>query len=139
MPAIGELGAEHELLLDLSDRVRRAIAGGDDNVACDQFGDLVEILEVHTAVEEAGLFAALGDEGELDEHVAALLGDHTAAWASVEAISRAAADGWDLAVCAFLDDLRAHIEREEYDLFPASIVALSPSGWERVAAARPRP
>jgi hypothetical protein len=135
MPAIEELGAEHERLLDLAGRIRRAITGGDHTLARWAFSELLAVLRIHTAVEEAGLLAELRAEGEFDEHVAALLDDHTAAWAAVDAVGRAG-DNWETTVCAFLDELRDHIGREEYDLFPASIPALSAASWERVAAAR---
>jgi hypothetical protein len=138
MPAIAELGAEHERLLDLGGRVRRAIAAGDAAAGRRTFDDLVAILRVHTAVEEAGLLTELRAEGELDEHVAALLDDHRSAWAAVDAVGRSAGADWEAATGAFLDDLDSHIRREEHDLFPASIPALSPAAWERVAAARQR-
>ena len=36
---------------------------------------------------------------------------------------------------ALLGDLAHHIQREEYDVFPASVLAVAPSAWDDVEAA----
>ena len=59
MPVIEDLGADHEALLDLADDVERSIARQDEPAARRQFARLVEDLRLHTAVEEASVFAAL--------------------------------------------------------------------------------
>jgi hemerythrin-like domain-containing protein len=140
MPAIGELGAEHDRILDLAARVQRAIARGDGSSARSDFAELVADLRVHTAVEETGLFTELRAVGELDRHVAGLSGEHDDTWETINRLAATDAAGgeWDTAVVAFLDELRDHIGREEYDLFPASIPALAADGWERAADARHR-
>jgi hemerythrin-like domain-containing protein len=140
MPAIGELGAEHERILDLAGRVQRAIARGDGSSARSDFAELVADLRVHTAVEEAGLFTELRAAGEFDCHVAGLSGEHDATRETIDRLAAMDAAGgeWDAAVLAFLDELQDHIGREEYDLFPASIPALTTDGWERAADARHR-
>jgi len=38
---------------------------------------------------------------------------------------------WDESALRLLDDLHDHIGREEYDLFPASLLALGPADWAR--------
>lgn len=131
MPVIEELGAAHAQLGVLADAVRRALAGDDVVGARSVFGVLVRDLRAHTTFEEATVFAALQAEGEMGDDVAALLDDHRRA---LDAADGLAADdpSWPSSVVKLLDDLHSHIAREEYDLFPAMLMALSPAGWDAV-------
>jgi hypothetical protein len=106
IPVIEDLGDQHARLGVLAETVRRAAAAGDTVRARAVFDELVEVLRVHTAFEEATVFAALRSEGEMDDDVDGLLAD-----------------------------LHVHIAREEYDLFPAMLMALSPAGWDAVERA----
>ena len=134
MALIEELGAEHERLTDLVGQVHRGVARGDMGWARDRFGELVALLRVHTAVEEAGVFSALRAAGELGGQVDALLAEHASVWESIGGLGRR----WEGEVALrLIAELGAHIAREEYDLFPASLVAITPAGWdaaERAAA-----
>jgi hypothetical protein len=139
MPVIEDLGADHEELLLRSGEVRRALADDDRSRAVDGFTALVRLLRTHTAVEEASVFAGLRAAGELDGDVDALLAEHVDTWTAVDRLDAGAAE-WSGAVLAVLDALAVHIAREEYDVFPATLVAISPSGWDEIeqAAARVR-
>lgn len=132
MRVIEDLGAEHDELRSMAGNVRRAIEGGRRIDARRQLEDLVDLLRSHTDVEEASVFAALRAAGELGEHVKSLAEEHTAVWAQLDAADSRA---WDRTVLAVLDDLADHIAREEYDLFPAAVVALDPSAWDEAEAA----
>jgi hypothetical protein len=73
---IGDLGADDELIGDLSGEVDRAVARGDRGAASAALADLLAAVRTHTRVEEASLFAALRAEGEMVDHVDALASDH---------------------------------------------------------------
>ena len=127
-PLIDELGDEHERLTRVAAEVRRAGRAGDRVRARARFEELTALLRVHTAAEEAGVFSALRAAGELEDQVDALLADHAAVWASIDDLN---GDGWeDEAVLRVIADLEAHIAREEYDLFPATVLAVPPGGWD---------
>ena len=135
MPVIDALGADHDELLHLASLVRRAIGRGDHPAAGVSLDRLVALLRVHTAVEEASVFAALRAAGEFPDRLDGLLGDHAAAWDAVARLGVAGGDGWAARVLALLDDLAAHIALEEYDLFPASLLAVALPDWAAVEAA----
>ena len=130
---IEDLGADHERLGDLARRVRTAIDAGDREAAHDALDDLITFLRHHTELEEASVFAALRAAGEMSDHVEALAADHAAVWDAVAALDDV--DDWNARVLTLLDDLHEHIAREEYDLFPATLVALAPADWDAVEAA----
>jgi hypothetical protein len=135
MPVIDALGHDHIQLLDLAANVRRAIAAGSTEQARELLAELVALLRLHTDVEEASVFAGLRAAGELGGDVDALLAQHQAAWS---AVARLDTDRWDEDVLTFLDELGEHIAREEYDLFPASLVFVPPLAWDEVEAAARR-
>jgi hypothetical protein len=132
VPVIAELAADHEALLELAARTRAAIAAGDRDTAARHLGRLIEGLHQHTATEEAGLFRVAARAPELLDVVHDLEHDHTDVWRAVGEFGDLAS--WDRQVRALVDDRRAHIAREEYDLFPATLVALGPAAWEEVSA-----
>lgn len=128
--AIGALAREHDDLLSLASDVRSALSRDDVEVAEARLSELVELLAPHVTREERGLFP------ELDGRVNALLDDH--AWVR-DRIEELADGGCDRTTrrtmtVELLDELAAHIAVEEYDLFPAALLELSPDAWERVAA-----
>jgi hypothetical protein len=128
MPLIEELAAEHERLTDLAAQVRRAVRDDDAGRARDRFGELVVLLMVHTAAEEAGVYAALRAVGELGDQVDALLADHASARQSTGGLG---GSRWEEElVLGVIAELETHIAREEYDLFPATLLAIPPAGWD---------
>jgi hypothetical protein len=134
MPVIEDLGADHEDLLARADLVRDRLRTGRRDDAAAAFDELVRALRRHTAVEEASLFAALRASGEMVDAVDGLADDHTMVWRTVDALDPDGA-GWDGVVAGLLDDLQDHIAREEYDLFPASLMAIGPAEWDAVETA----
>jgi hemerythrin-like domain-containing protein len=125
---IEELGEEHARLAVLSHDVRASIAADDLGHAHDVFNELVELLDAHSTKEEEGLFAALRAEHELLDDVTALISDH-------DGIAALIVDGdsdFPASALEVLHQLEEHIQREEYDLYPATRLALSPAGWDMV-------
>lgn len=128
---VRRLMAEHERLLDLAGEVRAALRHGDEPSARRSFDELLALLWPHVRAEERGLFSVLRRAGEFVEYLDRLENDHRAFGAAA-----AAADGdWARRVPAILDELREHIEAEEYGLFPAALAALGGEQWDGMAAA----
>jgi hemerythrin-like domain-containing protein len=125
---IEELGEEHARLAVLSHDVRASLAADDLGHARHLFNELVELLDAHSAKEEEGLFAALRAEHELLDDIAALIGEH-------DELAALIVDGdsdFPSSALEVLRQLEQHVQREEYDLFPATRLALSPAGWDMV-------
>lgn len=135
MPVIEDLGADHESLLARSSEVHRAIGRGDHAIARAELDRLVHALRHHTTIEEASLFAGLRAAGEMVDHVDALTGDHAAVSSDVARLDHLDGAEWDAAVVRLLDELRDHISREEYDLFPATLLAIGPGDWDAIEQA----
>jgi hemerythrin-like domain-containing protein len=93
--------------------------------------ELVPRLERHVRREEDGIFRALVDSGEFLDEVDALKGEHNEFEKSIAALDPEARD-FPAAVSTLLDDLAAHIDREDYGIFPVSVVTLGASGWSTV-------
>jgi hemerythrin-like domain-containing protein len=129
---IDELSDEHAAMAALGDGIRAALADGRGDDARAGFAQLAELLDRHCDKEETGLFAVLREEHELPVEVAGALADHKGADRLVAALPE---EGWDDAVVEFLDGLDRHCRREERDIFPATRVAVSDHGWDRVEAA----
>lgn len=131
-PVIGALSAEHVEIAETAGLLRRAIAVGQDDEARRLLAELTGLLAPHVAREERGLFAELAAEGSMADTVEALCAEHT----HLEAALRVPGDGapdWSPVLSA-LDRLHEHIEKEENGLFPAAVILLSMSAWERVQA-----
>lgn len=134
MAPIKELSDEHERIESLAAVLRRALLATDPAA----LGALVALqreLGPHLAKEEAGLFAQLATRPGLTDYLAELAGDHARARAVLLAARDVAAP---TALLGALDELAAHIETEEHDLFPASRLILDDFGWSEVAAAHAR-
>jgi hemerythrin-like domain-containing protein len=132
MPVIQGLSDDHERLLHFAADVRRGIESGDRFEARLRLEDLLQLLRVHDDVEEASLYPTMRDAGEFDEYVDALFADHDSVWETIAHLDEAT---WDKDVLTLLNDLHCHISREEHDLFPATLLAISPSAWEDIGAA----
>jgi hemerythrin-like domain-containing protein len=122
-PAIAELSADHEAILDLAWRVAEARRTGDDAVA--DLHALAARLALHVAVEEDRLYPLLAEVGRLADDVrVALELEH-------RELDAALADGgFDRR--AFYA-LAAHIEHEETELFPAAMLSFDDEEWESLA------
>lgn len=128
-PLIGRLSAEHEEIANAAGRLRNAITQGEADLLT-LLDDLVDLLLPHTSIEETGLFTELRDEGSLAEAVEKLCAEHDDIHGVLGAIDRDAPD-WP-AVLAALDRLHRHIDNEEHGLFPAAVIALPISAWDRI-------
>jgi len=129
--AIRELMDEHTALVDQSYGVRQALQSGDPAGAMTLLNDLVSRLQRHVQREEDGIFRALRDSGEFLDEVDALKGEHNEFEKAIAALDPEARD-FPAAVSTLLDDLAAHIDREDYGIFPVSVVTLGASGWSTV-------
>lgn len=134
LPVIDGLGDDHEALLAHCGAVRRAVAAGDDVAARAALAELIDRLRLHTAIEEATVFRALVAAGEFADTVDELDDDHRRARAAIDELVSLPAAVWPSAALALVDDLRHHIAREEYDLFPAVGVALSAAQLDQIEA-----
>ncbi|MFA6576378.1 MAG: hemerythrin domain-containing protein [Nocardioides sp.] len=132
--SIRELRDEHDALAGQAFHVRHALAFGDRSAARALLDELASHLDQHVTREEHGMFAALRTQGEFADEVEALEGEHRAMDAVVAGLDPESPDFTARAV-ALLDDLEAHIEREDLGVFPVAVVTLGASGWATVEAA----
>ena len=134
--AIAELTAEHDLVVNISGELIRALKAGDLDVAAEKARAVAAVLVPHTAVEERALFPAMAEE--YGEHVTALRQDHRL----IEAVLAESADGtpvdrgWPARLEHALWVLREHILKEEDGVFPAALAELSPEQWDVLGAVR---
>jgi hemerythrin-like domain-containing protein len=129
-PKIAALSVDHVALLCL--RVLEQAVEADDHVAAAGAVDQTEaLLRRHAADEERGVFTQLRHAGVDDAYVAAFEGDHTAIDHLLVACRTT---GWRTAALSLIELLRAHIAREERDLFPAAHQLLTPSQWDAIDA-----
>jgi hypothetical protein len=137
VPAIADLKAEHESLVDQASHVRAALTSDDPASTMRLLTRLVGHLTSHVGREEDGIFRALRESGEYGEEVEALEGEHRdleLAIAGLDVTSPAFAGR----VTRLLDDLDVHVQREELGIFPASVVTLGVTGWNLVDEAHLR-
>jgi hemerythrin-like domain-containing protein len=132
---IAELMDEHTALVDEASYVRHDLGAGDRVSAMARLTGLLSRLDRHVRREEAGVFRAMRDAGEFVDEIDELEGEHRAFAATTAALDVDAAD-FTARVTALLDDLDAHVEREDLGIFPVSVVTLGASGWATVDDAR---
>ena len=130
-PEIGKLGAEHDAISELADRLMGEVSAGTETVA-GAAARLRELLIPHVRGEEGGVFRVADEIGLRYQYVEELEDDH-------RRFDGALSDPADLGVRelqALLDELYHHIAVEEYDLFPVVARHLSPevSSLERQRA-----
>lgn len=126
---IADLGAEHDRIEELADRVLTAVKNG-DSAAGERFTELIELLTAHVEREEAGIFVEARTAGLASYYVEDLEEDHrnfAATLADPLRLSPAEIE-------RLFDDLHRHIAIEEYDLFPAAAQVLTEVQWERIAS-----
>jgi hemerythrin-like domain-containing protein len=138
LTAIAELTEEHDAVVTLSGRARRAVAAGDLDAAAGVVRLIAAVMTPHTAVEEDALFPAMAID--FGEHVLGLLSEHRV----IEAVLAESADRtpidstWPARLLRMLDLLREHIIKEEDGVFPAALTTLEPAQWDLLAAVRDR-
>jgi hemerythrin-like domain-containing protein len=122
-----ELAAEHVELQHLSGHLRDALAAGED--ATDVFSRFKDLLELHAAKEEVGLFPQVLVLGKLDDRISELIHEHD----QLHVLLAGGAHGAGVAEALKL--LAQHIDDEEYDLFPHVFNALDPEQWDEIELA----
>jgi len=122
-----ELAAEHERLLELGDILHSALHDGAD--AAEVFAEFVQLLHMHAAKEEIGLFVHAKATTPLADQIDALCCEHgdLHRWLADGLTGRHVPDALRLLV--------THIDDEEYDLFPHIIHALDPEQWDEIELA----
>src|SRR6476659_6599395 len=132
---IGELMDEHDALTVEGDDLRRALADGDRTRAAELWHRLVGHVDEHVRKEEVGLFTAMREKGEFVDEVEALEQEHDDLDQWFGSLDP---DGPDFQeqLSGVLADLAQHIHRENFGLFPVSVVSLGARGWDRVEDAR---
>jgi len=125
-PEIAALSADHEHMLSLTARLRRAHAAGEP--LSELAGGLADLLGPHARREEVGVFAALLEEGIDSTYVERFEQEHE----NLEALTtRDISPGQALQLVELLE---GHIFREETDLFPAAHQLLGSDAWTMIAA-----
>jgi hemerythrin-like domain-containing protein len=132
VPAIAQLTAEHDAIVDLMARVRDAVARDDRDSAAQTARQMLAILGPHTSVEEQALFPAM--QAEFTEQIDQLRAEHR----EIEAVlaTQPTDPDWPAHLLAALHQLREHILKEQDGVFPASLAILRPEDWERLDAVR---
>ena len=125
---IQRLMAEHESLLDLAAQLRATVVNGNEAAARAILAALTEVLHPHVQAEEQGLFAVLRERGEFLDHIDWLETEH------MELSAKLAAPLTGQIVLGICDELREHIHREEYGLFPFALADLGGEDWAAVVA-----
>ncbi|WP_191971361.1 hemerythrin domain-containing protein [Streptomyces luteolifulvus] len=127
---------QHELIADLAQQVRQALADGDEPTARTRFGEMQSLLTPHNKWEEHGLFARLTRQGDYADQVRELEAEHTGLHAAIDQAGLTLV-GWRDAVTRILDELDEHIRKENLELFPAAHAVLDAEDWAAVDAAAP--
>jgi iron-sulfur cluster repair protein YtfE (RIC family) len=129
MPLIRDYIAEHERATNLGGDAVRAIDRGELAEAGALLGALAAELRPHWQAEENGLFAVMGRDELVAEHIRPLVREHRQLEELLGAVNLS--DPVDRErVRAAVFELREHIAKEEDGLFPASLIALSGDDWD---------
>jgi hemerythrin-like domain-containing protein len=134
---VRELMDEHTSLADMAYGVRKALRSDDVVAATSQLTELLPRLDRHVHREEDGIFRALRSSGEFLDEVDALESEHRDLEEAIAALD-ADAPCFPAEVTRLLDDLDVHIAREDYGIFPVSVVTLSATEWTIVERAHAR-
>ncbi|MFJ9638849.1 hemerythrin domain-containing protein [Streptomyces sp. NPDC101178] len=130
IPLIREFIAEHESVTDLAGAAVRALASGDRERARALVERVAVELRAHWAGEERGLFAVMRENEEYTAYVDALAAEHRELAVFLDALDLDSA-GQRAAFVRAVDELHAHIAKEEDGLFPASLTELTGDQWDR--------
>lgn len=137
VPAIAELTAEHDQVVDLIGLVRAADRRGDVDDMIGLSRRISAVLGPHTLVEEQGLFPAMATD--FPEQIVVLEAEHR----RIEAVLGEASDpvvradpSWPARLIDVLALLRDHILKEQDGVFPASLSTLTTAQWDRISEVR---
>jgi hypothetical protein len=130
MPLIRDFIAEHDHVVDVGDRMFRALDDADTSTAAALLADAKQSLVAHWRGEESGIFTVMAaQEDEYAEYVDRLVREHRELAALLDRVDITDA-GDQLALKEAFADLAEHITREEDGLFPASLTALTGDDWD---------
>jgi hemerythrin-like domain-containing protein len=135
---IADLTREHDDLVTQMSIARNHLSADRTDETAAVCRDMLDVLGLHTQVEEEGLFPLLTDE--FPDHVLGLRAEHT----RIEGVLSEAADhtptdpSWPDRLLATFHLLREHILKEQDGMFPAALIALDGQQWEQVEAVRSR-
>ncbi|HET6626234.1 MAG TPA: hemerythrin domain-containing protein [Nocardioidaceae bacterium] len=135
---IADLMDEHLALLELGGAVRRSLADNDRAAAASALAELERQLGSHVRREEAGVFAALKQQGDFVDDVLALEGEHTDFDSALAGLDVENAH-FDDVVEHLLEELSEHIDKENLGIFPVAVVTLGATGWDIVSRAHADP
>ena len=131
-PQIAALSADHETILHLLVRLRRAVERDDSDGARMLLSPLGELVDRHTRREESGVFTQLR-RADLDvAYVDRFERDQDRLHRLLEGC---AGPRWRQSAELLVRSLGEHIAREESDAFPAAHQLLRPDQWDAVDAA----
>lgn len=123
---IAELTADHERILDLAWQVAETIPADDPGRLAAR-DELMALLDLHAAKEEAGLYPLLIGTGDLDrERCDVLEEEHRTIH---DLLARGTFDRRDYFALA------AHVEEEEMELFSGALFAFDEPEWSAMESA----
>jgi len=132
---IAELTAEHDRLRELGRELSAAADAGDLTRAHQLAGDMRDLLDPHTAVEERGLFPLMA--GEFPDQMVALAAEHLMIDDVLADIATASEPmDWERRAVLVVAQLFDHILKEQDGVFPAALATLTASEWAGVRAVR---
>jgi hemerythrin-like domain-containing protein len=131
---VAELMDEHFALLEVSDEVRRSLAAQDRGEVRRLLERAGRMLARHVSREEAGIFAALEEQGDFVDAVRELEAEHIDFDRQLACLDGSTPD-FAAAVHRLLDELAEHVEKENLGFFPVAVVTLGAHGWETVGRA----
>ncbi|WP_166904932.1 hemerythrin domain-containing protein [Mycobacterium sp. DL440] len=133
MPLLRDYIAEHERAVDHGREAVRAMDRGELDAAGRLLAAMFEELRSHWQGEENGLFAVMHTDELYAEHIDPLVAEHRELAAFLEVVDLT--DPADQArVRKEIDELYAHIAKEEDGLFPAALTALDGPDWDAAMA-----
>jgi hemerythrin-like domain-containing protein len=131
---VAELMDEHFALLEIADEVRRSLAAQDRGEVRRLLERAGRMLARHVSREEAGIFAALEEQGDFADAVRELEAEHVDFDRQLARLDDSTPD-FAAAVRRLLDELAEHVEKENLGVFPVAVVTLGARGWETVGRA----
>jgi hemerythrin-like domain-containing protein len=131
---VAELMDEHFALLEVSDEIRRGLAAQDHGEVRRLLERAGRMLARHVSREEAGILAALEEQGDFVDAVHALEAEHVDFDRQLARLDDSSPD-FPAAVHRLLDELAEHVEKENLGVFPVAVVTLGANGWETVGRA----
>ena len=134
LPLIRDYIAEHERATNLGGDAVRAMARGDLAGATVLLDTMRAELRSHWQGEENGLFAVMGRDPFVAEHIGPLVQEHRDLEELLATVDLSDTTDQER-IRAAVFELHEHIAKEEDGLFPASLIALNGDEWDASMAA----